>query len=73
MAILKAGLATGADKPLLSDCSLELPPASMGLVYGRSGAGKTTLLQVRLLLCLPSDSTNDCMLQPVKKPVLLLF
>jgi energy-coupling factor transporter ATP-binding protein EcfA2 len=36
----------GAPAPLISSASLELPPRSFGLIYGRSGAGKTTLLQL---------------------------
>lgn len=36
----------GAPKPLLRDVALNLPPNSLGLIFGRSGAGKSTLLQL---------------------------
>lgn len=35
-----------AEHALLQDISLQLPPASLAVIYGRSGAGKSTLLQV---------------------------
>lgn len=34
----------GTPAPLLNNVSLQLPPGSLGVVFGRSGSGKTTLM-----------------------------
>jgi len=36
----------GCPEPLLRGVGIDLPPNSVGLIYGRSGAGKTTLLNI---------------------------
>lgn len=49
----------GCDAPLLSRVNLELPPRSLGLIYGRSGAGKTTLLHLLAGLSEPTGALAD--------------
>lgn len=67
-------LFSGSDRALLQECSLYLPAAHMGLVYGRSGAGKSTLLQVRdSVEGTPSRATSQlaCMMANDKPRILL--
>mmetsp|Transcript_10062 Transcript_10062/g.21517 ORF Transcript_10062/g.21517 Transcript_10062/m.21517 type:complete len:350 (+) Transcript_10062:349-1398(+) len=50
----------GAEQPLLSNVSMQLPANSLGLIIGRSGSGKTTLLQV--LAGLSDQTAGEIML-----------